>query len=61
VDFITNIAESNFRYTHSDPTKDPEFQKVVRNFLSTPPQPHKTPGKRKATKVPRKDRKITKK
>jgi hypothetical protein len=61
VDFITNIAESNFRYTHSDPTKDPEFQKVVRHFLSTPPQPHKTPGKRKATKVPRKDRKITKK
>jgi hypothetical protein len=45
----------------TDPTKDPEFQKVVRHFLSTPPQPHKTPGKRKATKVPRKDRKITKK
>lgn len=24
-----------------DPTKDPEFQKVVRHFLSTPPKPHK--------------------
>jgi hypothetical protein len=23
----------------SDPTKDPEFQKVVRHFLTTPPQP----------------------
>jgi hypothetical protein len=24
-----------------DPTKNPEFQKVVRHFLSTPPRPHK--------------------
>jgi hypothetical protein len=24
-----------------DPLKDPEFQKVVRHFLNTPPQPHK--------------------
>jgi len=24
-----------------DPTKDPEFQKVVRHFLNTPPQTHK--------------------
>jgi hypothetical protein len=27
--------------TKSDPTKNPEFQKVVRHFLTTPPQPHK--------------------
>jgi hypothetical protein len=25
-----------------DPTKDPEFQKVVRHFLNTPPKPHKS-------------------
>jgi hypothetical protein len=30
----------------SDPTKDPEFQKVVRHFLNTPPQPHKAVGKK---------------
>jgi hypothetical protein len=30
----------------SDPTKDPEFQNVVRHFLSTPPQPHKPLGKK---------------
>jgi hypothetical protein len=30
----------------SDPTKDAEFQNVVRHFLSTPPQPHKPLGKR---------------
>ena len=29
-----------------DPTKDPEFQKVVRHFLSTPPKPHKTTAKK---------------
>jgi hypothetical protein len=33
----------------SDPTKNPEFQKVVRHFLTTPPQPHK-PKKPKARK-----------
>lgn len=27
--------------TKSDPTKDPEFQKVVQAFLHTKPQPHK--------------------
>jgi hypothetical protein len=30
-----------------DPTKDPEFQKVVRHLLNTPHQPHK-PAVRKA-------------
>jgi len=30
----------------SDPTKNPEFQKVVKHFLTTPPQPHKPLGKK---------------
>jgi hypothetical protein len=30
----------------SDPTKDPDFQRVVQRFLHTPPQPHK-PAKAK--------------
>jgi hypothetical protein len=30
----------------SDPTKDPEFQKVIRHFLTTPPKPHKPLGKK---------------
>jgi hypothetical protein len=29
-----------------DPTKDPEFQKVVRHFLTTPPKLHKPLGKK---------------
>jgi hypothetical protein len=30
-----------------DPTKDPEFQKVVQGFLRSPPKPHKVrPTKR---------------
>jgi hypothetical protein len=32
-----------------DPTKDPEFQKVVRHFLTTPPKPHKPIGEKKAS------------
>jgi hypothetical protein len=32
----------------SDPTKDPEFQKVVQAFLHTKPKPHKAAKKRKA-------------
>jgi hypothetical protein len=31
-----------------DPTKDHEFQKVVRAFLTTPHKPHKPKLKRKA-------------
>jgi hypothetical protein len=33
----------------SDPTKDPEFQKVVRHFVTTPHKPHSEMkvGKRK--------------
>jgi hypothetical protein len=33
-----------------DPTKDPDFQKVVRDFVTTPPKPHSEIklGKRKA-------------
>jgi hypothetical protein len=25
-----------------DPTKDPEFQKVIRHFVTTPPRPHES-------------------
>jgi len=31
----------------ADPTKEPEFQKVVQAFLHTKPRPHKPLGKRK--------------
>jgi hypothetical protein len=33
----------------SDPTKDPEFQKVIRHFVTTPHQPHQ-PLKKQAPK-----------
>jgi hypothetical protein len=36
-----------------DPTKDPDFQRVVQTFLNTPPKPHK-PGKHEATLKPAK-------
>jgi hypothetical protein len=26
--------------TKSDPTKNPEFQRVLKNLLNTPPKPH---------------------
>ena len=29
----------------AEPTKDPEFQAVVKHFLSTPHKPHKLKGK----------------
>jgi len=32
--------------TKTDATKNPEFQKVVRHFLNTPPKHHKPIGKR---------------
>jgi hypothetical protein len=35
----------------SDPTKDAEFQKVVRHFLTTPHKPHAPLGKRKAKRA----------
>jgi hypothetical protein len=34
----------------SDPTKDPEFQKVVHGFLTTKPMPHKQQKKPKSAK-----------
>ena len=34
----------------TDPTKDPEFQKVVQAFLRTKPKPHKPLGKRKTAR-----------
>jgi len=43
---MTSIKKS------TDPTKDPEFQKVVRRFLKTPPKPHKPKkGKPKSEKT----------
>jgi hypothetical protein len=30
-----------------DPTKDPEFQNVMRHFLTMPHQPHKPLGKKR--------------
>jgi hypothetical protein len=44
------MAEKNL-----DPTKDPEFQKVVRHFVTTPPKPHSEMkiGKRKAKASPK--------
>jgi hypothetical protein len=35
-----------------DPTQAPEFQRVVRAFLATPPQPHK-PKKPRSAASPR--------
>jgi hypothetical protein len=35
---------------NSDPTKAPEFQKVVQTFLQTKPQPHKKSAARPAAK-----------
>jgi hypothetical protein len=40
--------------TKTDPTKDPEFQKVVQTFLHTKPQPHKLKKKKAAKKPKRK-------
>jgi hypothetical protein len=32
---------------NTDPTKDPEFQKVVQGFLRTRPKPHKVKPKKR--------------
>jgi hypothetical protein len=46
--------------TKPDPTKDPEFQRVLKNLLNTPPKHHsemklgKGTGKRKASPKRRK-------
>jgi hypothetical protein len=37
-----------------DPTKDPEFQKVVRHLLNTPPKPHSEMKLGKGKPVPNK-------
>jgi hypothetical protein len=39
-----------------DPTKDPEFQKVVQTFLRTKPMPHKPKKAAKKQKKARKGR-----
>jgi hypothetical protein len=36
--------------TKSDPLKNPEFQKVVRHFLTTPHKPHKPIGEKKKSR-----------
>jgi hypothetical protein len=36
--------------TKPDPTKDPEFQKVVQHLLNTPHQPHKPVGRKVKSK-----------
>jgi len=37
-----------------DPTKEPVFQKLVRTFLNTKPQPHKPKKKKFAKKTTKK-------
>ena len=44
-----------------DPTKDPEFQKVIRHFVTTPHKPHKPTGKLKKTASPTREEKTVKK
>jgi hypothetical protein len=39
-----------FMSEKSDPTKDPEFQKVIRHFVTTPHKPHEPIGKTKTEK-----------
>jgi hypothetical protein len=42
--------------TESDPTKEPEFQRVVKAFLQTPPKPHKAKKRAKGRKAKAKPR-----
>ena len=42
-DFGVNVDNSDKK---TDPANDPEFQKVVRRFLDSPPRPHKPPQKK---------------
>jgi hypothetical protein len=46
--------------TKPDPTKDPEFQKMVQTFLHTKPTPHKQPRKCGAAKPKAKVRRAPK-
>jgi hypothetical protein len=39
----------------SDPTKDPEFQKVVQGFLRTKPKPHKTKSNKRKRQIKTKE------
>jgi hypothetical protein len=52
-------ATADLSMTKSDPTKDPEFQKVVQTFLHTKPQPHK-PKKKPGRSIKKKPTKSAK-
>ena len=43
----------------TDPTKNPEFRRVLKNLLGTPPKPHAEMKLGKAKKKPAKRRKLS--